>query len=63
MNKYPANIDLSQLPLGDRNNIVDSVKRSGKYYALESQVISSDIKTIHAALDIVVNKVKVRETQ
>jgi hypothetical protein len=43
--RYPVNIDLAQLPLMQRNRIVDFVTRSGTHYQLENQVIGMDLNT------------------
>ncbi len=43
---YACSIDLKMLPLGQRNKIVDLIRKSRAYYKLESQVISTDFDTM-----------------
>jgi len=42
---YSCSIDLKQLPLAQRNEIMFLIKKSRNYYKLENQVISTDFKT------------------
>ncbi len=42
--KYQCSIDLKQLPLIQRNKVMDIVKKSREFYSLDKQVLSVDIK-------------------
>jgi hypothetical protein len=42
---YPCSIDLKQLTLPQRNEIMYLIKKSRSYYRLENQVVSTDFET------------------
>ena len=44
---YSVSIDIKQLPIQQRNKIVDLVKKTRAYYKLENQIISMDFKTAY----------------